>query len=263
MTSPVPEQLKVLVVDDDELNRRMMQLILSREDHYVELACDGFEACEAAGKKNFDIILMDLQMPKMDGVETSRRIRDSENGAKHAYIVALTASYLPEKGGELFEAGIDNYIAKPFDILHLRQMLKHGLDRRKSDVVYKVAQSAFESSDNDQVFDPAIGIKRVGGDEELFSGLLAGFVKELPSKIDVMEKCLAERDMDGLSRGAHNLKGVSANLGALQLSQYAGRLENRASEGYNKLVRLKMKKLTVASDKFIYSASKFLGEEYG
>jgi len=257
MTSPASEQLKVLVVDDDELNRRMMHLILTREDHYVKLASDGFEACEFAEKNSFDIILMDLQMPKMDGVETSRRIRDSENGTKHAYIVALTASYLPEKGGELFEAGIDNYIAKPFDILHLRQMLKHGLDRRKSDVVYEVTQSEFESNNN-RVFDPAIGIKQVGGDEKLFHGLLADFVTELPQKINSMEKCLDERDMDGLSRGAHNLKGVSASLGALQLSQYAGGLENRASEGYTELVISEMKKTKTLSNEFVRDATSFL-----
>jgi len=111
MTSPAPEKLQVLVVDDDEMNRRMMQLILTREDQDVVLACDGFEACEIAKAQRFDIILMDLQMPEMDGIETSRRIRSLGTGSDQAYIVALTTSYLPEKGQELCLAGIDNYIA--------------------------------------------------------------------------------------------------------------------------------------------------------
>lgn len=261
MTSPQNEKLKVLVVDDDEMNRRMMHLILSREEHYVELASDGFEACEAAEKKSFDIILMDLQMPKMDGVETSRRIRVLENGTRHAYIVALTASYLPEKGNELFEAGIDNYIAKPFDVMHLRQILKHGLDHRQSEIVYEIERSRLDDDEQHQAFDPAIGIKQVGGDEELFRELLAGFIKELPLKVDRIEKSLAEKDMDGLSRGGHNLKGVSSNLGALQLSQYAGRLENRASEGYTELVISDVKLIKTISGEFIRDASNFLGKE--
>jgi len=261
MPSPETEQLKVLVVDDDEMNRRMMNLILSREDHYVELASDGFEACELAMKNNYDIILMDLQMPRMSGIETSRRIRASENGSNHTYIVALTASYLPEKGDELFQAGIDNYIAKPFDIMHLRQMLKHGLDHRKSGNGYKVEPSKSENNENERAFDPTVGIKQVGGDEELFRDLLTDFVKELPLRVSNLEKSLAERDMDGLSRGGHSLKGVSSNLGALQLSQYAGMLENRVSEGYNELVMKDVETIRAISNEFVRDASNFLGKE--
>lgn len=261
MPSPEAEQLKVLVVDDDEMNRRMMNLILSREDHYVELASDGFEACELATKNSYDIILMDLQMPKMSGVETSRRIRALENGSNGAYIVALTASYLPEKGDELFQAGIDNYIAKPFDIMHLRQMLKHGLDHRNSHVDYKVELSNSENNENKQAFDPTVGIKQVGGDEELFRDLLTDFVKELPLKVANIEKSLAEKDMDNLSREGHNLKGVSSNLGALQLSQHAGMLENRASEGYTELVIKDVETIKTISNEFVRIASNFLGKE--
>ena len=68
---------------------------------------------------------MDLQMPVMDGIEASRRIRDWENGGQHTFIVALTAGYLPEDGHQLFEVGIDNYISKPFQMEHLLRMLKY------------------------------------------------------------------------------------------------------------------------------------------
>lgn len=259
MTLPIPEKLRVLVVDDDEMNRRMMRLILSRENHHVELAGDGFEACEVARTNRFDIILMDLQMPEMDGVETSRRIRALETGSKNSYIVALTASFLPEKGSELFEAGIDNYIAKPFDVEHLRQMLKHGLGHRPDNSVYALEQSNAGTDKPELVFDPVIGLKRVGGDEDLFRELLVDFVNKLPLRIGNMKGCLAERDMDGLSRIAHNLKGVSSNLGVLQLSQYAGELENRAGQGYTELVILDLEGIEAVSEKFIQIVSNFLG----
>src|SRR5215207_10188198 len=83
--------LEILVVDDDDLNRRMMQVLLKREGHKVELAANGMEAIEAVKKNEFDIVFMDLQMPTIDGIETSRRIRDWEEGRKHTFIVALTA----------------------------------------------------------------------------------------------------------------------------------------------------------------------------
>ena len=124
--------LSILVVDDDELNQRMMRLILKREGHLIECASNGLEAVEAIKAKSFDMVLMDLQMPTMDGVEASRRIREWEAGRQHIFIVALTASYLPEKGRELFEAGIDNYLAKPFEVKHLRHILQYGLENRDS-----------------------------------------------------------------------------------------------------------------------------------
>ena len=132
----VPEQeldtekilpLKILVVDDDAMARRLMQLLLRSEGHEVDLAGNGQEALEAIKSQKFDMVFMDLQMPLMDGLEASQRIREweKEDGDQHTFIVALTASYLPEEGHLLFEAGIDNYISKPFELKHIERMLKY------------------------------------------------------------------------------------------------------------------------------------------
>jgi CheY-like chemotaxis protein len=119
--------LRVLVVDDDVLNRRLMQTLLSYEGHEVDVASNGLEAFDAVKFQKFDIVFMDLQMPVMDGMEASRRIREWENGGQHTFIVALTASYLPEEGHRLFEAGIDNYISKPFQLEHVRRIMKYSV----------------------------------------------------------------------------------------------------------------------------------------
>ena len=117
--------LKILVVDDDLLSQRMMQVLLGRDGHQVDVASNGLEAFDAVKFRKFDIVFMDLQMPIMDGLEASRRIREWETGGQHTFIVALTASYLPEEGHRLFEAGIDNYISKPFELEHIERMLKY------------------------------------------------------------------------------------------------------------------------------------------
>jgi CheY-like chemotaxis protein len=117
--------LKILVADDDGMARRLMQLLLRSEGHHVEVAANGLEAFDAVKFQKFDMVFMDLQMPIMDGIEASQRIRDWENGDQHTFIVALTASYLPEEGHRLFEAGIDNYISKPFELTHIERMLKY------------------------------------------------------------------------------------------------------------------------------------------
>ena len=124
--------LKVLVADDDLLNQRMMQVLLKHEGHTVDVVSNGLEAFDAVKFQKFDIVLMDLQMPVMDGIEASHRIREWENGGQHTFIVALTAGYLPEKGQRLFEAGIDNYLPKPFEIEHLQRMLKYRADARST-----------------------------------------------------------------------------------------------------------------------------------
>jgi len=118
--------LSILVVDDDELNRRMMRVLLTLEGHRVELASNGLEAFNAVKLKKFDIVFMDLHMPDMDGMEASRRIREWEKDGVHTFIVALTASYLPEIGSTLFEAGMDNYISKPFEVEHIQRLLRYS-----------------------------------------------------------------------------------------------------------------------------------------
>lgn len=230
--------LAILVVDDDELNQRMMRLILKREGHLVQTALNGIEAVEAVKSKRFDIILMDLQMPEMDGVEASRRIRELENGKGRTFIVALTASYLPEKGRELFEAGIDNYMPKPFEVAHLRNILQHGLERRTSGIVAKMDQPVSELPVLEQPsdLDFRVGIERVGGNSVVYRELLSDFVDELAEKLEQLWSHYRYRDLNALYRAAHNLKGVSANLGALQLSAHAQKLERQVSQGYTESI---------------------------
>ncbi|MGZ9234534.1 MAG: response regulator [Anaerolineales bacterium] len=126
----LPPPLKILVVDDDLLTQRMMQILLGREGHQVEVVSNGLEAFDAVKYQRFDLVFMDLMMPIMDGFEASCRIRDWENGGQHTFIVALTASYLPEEGHRLFESGIDNYIPKPFEMEHIERMLKYSAAAR-------------------------------------------------------------------------------------------------------------------------------------
>jgi two-component system, sensor histidine kinase and response regulator len=228
--------LSILLVDDDELNQRMMRLILMREGHLVECASNGVEALEAVKSRSFDMILMDLQMPVMDGIEASGRIREWENGNEHIFIVALTASYLPEKGRELFEAGIDNYLAKPFEVEHLRNILQHGLESRKSRLDSEMEDSSPELLASDCDLDIQVGIERVGGNAVIYKELLHDFIDELPDKLERLWSYYRNKDMAGLSRAAHNLKGVSANLGALRLSEQAQRLEKQVSQGYTESI---------------------------
>ena len=247
-------ELDILVVDDDELNQRMMRLILTREGYKVLIATNGVEAVEMAKSHEFDVILMDLQMPVLDGVGASRRIREWENGGKHAFIVALTASFLPEKGQELFEAGIDNYISKPFDLEHLRQILRYSHNRGRT-----VEKTTSGKDENSPDVNFAIGLYRVGGSQEIYRELLGDFVQELPGKLETLQVCHSENNLELLSRAAHNLKGVSANLGAIRLSEQAGKLEKQIDTGSGEIKHI-IAMVRVAADDFQKSASEYLSE---
>ena len=249
--------LAILVVDDDELSRRMMKVLLSREGHRVELASNGLEAFEAVKSQKFDIVFMDLQMPVMDGIEASRKIRKWENGGVRTFLVALTASYLPEQGQELFEAGMDNYLSKPFELEHIQRMLKYRSDAILASSSHAEAIHPEEISIS-EVLDFQKGVQRVGGDIETYWELLDDFIQELPEKMDALGHYFAIGDMDGLSRAAHNLKGVTANLGILQLSEYADRLDKQSSAGYTDRIDASLKEINVIGGKLSEIAQIFL-----
>jgi CheY-like chemotaxis protein len=247
-------RLKILVADDDALNQRMMHLILSREGHEVVIASNGVEAYEQATNHEFDVILMDLQMPVLDGIVASRRIREWENGRKRTFIVALTASFLPERGQELFDAGIDNYISKPFDLEHLRQILRYShKDNRAS------REKKPELNGNMPGFSFETGLQRVGGNEETYKELLEDFVRELPGRLETIDACHLKNDPGLLSRTAHNLKGVSANLGAVRLSEYAGKLEKQIDNGSGEIKHI-IDMIQMAAEEFRRSAMGYLSK---
>ena len=253
-------QLKILVVDDDILNQRMMQLLLTREGHLVDLAFNGLEAFEAIKVQKYDVVFMDLQMPVMDGIEASRRIRTWENGGYHTFIVALTASYLPEKGQTLFEAGIDNYISKPFEMEQIQRLLKYGFQFRlsnRSDESVTVGQEI----QPEKVLDIQKGIVQVGGDEETYKELLSDFIEELPKRLRMLQQFWANKDLVELARAAHNLKGTAANLGASELSVYARKLDKQSVDGYTESLDQLIQEIQLVVGKLLEVSNNFLAEK--
>lgn len=249
-------KLKILVVDDDELNRRMMKILLTREGHQIELAANGMEALDAVKYHEFDIVFMDLQMPTMDGVEASNRIRQWENGGRHTFIVALTASYMPEAGHVLFSAGIDNYISKPFEVEHIQRML--SLIARNLPAAGIHPEPLTTTGVDSGVLDIAKGIQRVGGDPNIFRELLSDFIRGMPARMETLEGHVRDRNVEAITREAHNLKGVAANLAALELAECAGKLDKQGNEGYTHAHEGLFLELKRAKDNLITAANGFL-----
>jgi two-component system sensor histidine kinase/response regulator len=109
------------------VNQRVALAVLRKLGLTPELAVNGLEALEAAKARTFDLILMDCQMPEMDGFEATRRIREQEGGTRHVPILAMTANAMSGDRERCLEAGMDDYLAKPIAILDLKEALMHWL----------------------------------------------------------------------------------------------------------------------------------------
>jgi CheY-like chemotaxis protein len=256
-TAEVPPT--ILVVDDDVMSQRMMQVLLTREGYKVDTVSNGLEALEAVKLHKYDLVFMDLQMPFMDGVDASKRIREWENGGRHVFIVALTASYFPEEGHKLFEAGIDNYIAKPFDVEHIQRLLKYSLSDRVPPSNARAGQA--EALPSDKVLDIQKGIRQMGGDQEMYCQLLSEFVDQLPERLHAIRRSYACKDLAELSRAAHNLNGIAANLGALQLSEYAHRIDKDSVEGYTESIPSLLREMERIGGKLLETSNNFLADK--
>jgi CheY-like chemotaxis protein len=259
LSSPKKQEAKILVVDDDALNQRLMQLLLAREGYEVDTASNGVEALEAVKRQKYDVVFMDLQMPVMDGIETSRRIRAWENGGQHTFIVALTASYLPERGQELFEAGIDNYISKPFELEHIKRLLKYSRATLPEDQSQLLDPA--QKPPSEEALDVEKGIEQVGGDSTTYRELLRDFVLELPDRLRAIQQLYDRQDLVELSRVSHNLNGIAANLGASQLSEDARRLDKECVDGYTESIAHLVGEIQLTGNKLIEASNAYFADE--
>ena len=117
------EQIKILVVEDHFINQELMKEMLDRLECHVDTAENGLEALERVGAKEYDVIFMDLQMPEMDGLEATQKIREFQKGKKQTPIIALTANAMQGDQKMCLDAGMDDYLSKPFEVKDIEKLL--------------------------------------------------------------------------------------------------------------------------------------------
>ncbi|MBI3221827.1 MAG: response regulator [Nitrosomonadales bacterium] len=229
--------LKVLLVEDNELNQMLAKTLLIRAGIEVSIACNGVEAVEAVRGNRFDAVLMDIQMPEMDGVEAARNIR-KEFTSMELPIIAMTANVMPGERERYMAAGMDEYIAKPIhhEALYglLDRCVRRGLHRAKQG--QRVAENTLETI---AVFDPDSAISRVGNKEDFIS-MLGKFPPIYGRAVQAIQDALDKADWELAERSAHTLKGCAATIGAQALSALAAQLEMaiamRDERNYSRLI---------------------------
>jgi CheY-like chemotaxis protein len=215
---------RVLLVEDNAVNQKVAGRFLERLGCNVRVADNGEEGVKAFQEGEYDIVLMDLQMPVMDGLTATRRIRELEGGKRSTPIVALTANAMAGQLERCLEAGMDGFLTKPLEFQRLRELLeRHGFGAKKDPNIAANAAGGPVPIDLGKL--NAV----VDGDAEFLRELAAAFLSSGEVVMDEMRTALQAHDRRTLSRAAHKLKGASANVHALILTELASALESQAA----------------------------------
>ena len=214
--------LRILVVDDVPQNVELLVLLLDKLGHAVVAAADGALARDAAAREAFDVILMDMQMPGLDGPEASRQIRAAEarSGARRVPIIALTASVLEADRQAARASGMDGFASKPIDLYELTgEIARVLLGNAAADATVPAAPADL------QVLDRVGGLRTWAGEQAAYEQALARFARDHEATASTLERLCAAQDLAGARALAHRLKGVAANLGLQRLAAATDSLE--------------------------------------
>ncbi|HEX4956182.1 MAG TPA: ATP-binding protein [Thermoanaerobaculia bacterium] len=218
-------RLRILLADDDEVNRRVGGLMLARLGFEADLACDAFEALAALERQRYDLLLLDVQMPGMDGFEMVRRLAGSPH--RPARVVALTAHSSSEARAACLAAGMDGFLAKPLRLSALAELLE-----RQSAPEPDGSRPPVEPGHQGAVLDKAV-FDRLGeldgGRGEARRQVVELFFDKAPAQLERMHRAVREGDFDTLGRAAHSLRGSAGMLGANVLAERLGELERAAN----------------------------------
>jgi CheY-like chemotaxis protein len=230
-------KLRILLVDDDDLNLKMGNIVLNHLGHAVELANSGEQAVGKVESQEFDLVFMDVQMPHMNGLEATRQIRVLNNNRNNIPIIAMTASDTTRYEKICLEAGMDDYLSKPFNVNRINQIIAaYAAGDYGKGLKPTPSPKAAAPQDVSVVLDVSVGMSIFDNDIKQLEEFLREFLKGLGNRLEKMDVALNEKDWESLGNEAHNLKGISANLGAVKVSTLAARLEARARERTEELI---------------------------
>jgi len=216
--------LRVLLAEDSIVNQKLAVALLQGHGHVVTLARNGSEAVEISSRAPFDLILMDVQMPEMDGFEATTAIRERELGTdRRTPIVAMTAYALKGDRERCLTAGMDGYVAKPIRAQELFEAIGK-LFPATSEPASEVTQ-AVAAAPSVQVVRWAEALEAVQDDRELLQTVVEAALEEIPQMLDAIRAAIAAKDSVRLHRSAHTLKSSLRYFGAQDAAEKAWQLE--------------------------------------
>ncbi|UFS68802.1 response regulator [Geomonas sp. RF6] len=221
----------VLVVDDVEINRKIVRIILEERGHHVTEACDGQEAVDACRKKEYDIVFMDIQMPVLDGYQAIGAIRDMETEGRRTPVVAMTAYALKGDREKCLEAGADEYLSKPARPAQVVEIVQRLLPDQELPAAEEGAADSAAESNYVPVFDHADLLSRLGGEASMVHHFLLMFSRHSAGYVVALREAVLLGDPRQVTIEAHTIKGAAASISATSISRTAATLEDLAREG--------------------------------
>jgi two-component system sensor histidine kinase/response regulator len=230
---------RVLLVEDNEINRQVAKEILTGAGLEVFLANDGQEAVDAVGREHYDAVLMDIQMPVMDGYTAAREIRNLKSKIRNVPIIAMTAHAMSGDREKTLAAGMNDHVTKPIDPNQLFSALGKWIrpvEDRKEPEQPEIPKPEVDVSeeylpDSLPGFDLAAGLERLQGNKRLYRKLLLDFASKYSAiNLEIREALMAE-NMDLAHSLVHNLKGLAGNLSATDLLQTSVEMEKLIRTG--------------------------------
>jgi CheY-like chemotaxis protein len=234
--------LRILLTEDNLVNQKVARRILEKEGHTVRVCQNGREAVDAIREDSFDLIIMDIQMPVMDGYEAATAIREWERfSGRHTPILALTARALKGDRERCIAAGMDGYVTKPIrpqTLLDAVGEFPPGDQTTVEPAGEAVSGApAPRQAATTACFDLAAALDLVDGDIELLREMTVVFIEEVPRLMSGIEDALASEDVRSLERAAHALKGTVGSFAANRAYEVARRVEEAAREGRDEEAR--------------------------
>jgi len=230
---PVSDQqkkgLRILLAEDNPTNQLVAIKILEKMGYRTDAVDNGFLALEAMRNVSYDLVLMDCQMPELDGYEATRELRVREQGGKRTPVIAMTANALQGDRDRCLAAGMDDYLSKPVEPAKLSAMLDFWLRGKEPDVAELETVEELESVP--ETFDFESFKARTMFDAEMASILMGIFLADMPAQLKAMSTAIADRNFRAIESQAHKIKGAAANMSGVALSETAAALEVAGRNG--------------------------------
>ena len=219
-------KVRILVAEDNPMNQKLAVALLKKAGYPVDAVENGRMVMEALNRTAYHLILMDVQMPEMDGFEATKAIRKMEGVNKHAPIIAMTAHAMKGDRERCLQVGMDDYISKPIEPQELFNVIKKWTKSRDPKNANKWKG---EFKKGDQIKEPLLDLKialtRFDGDKEFFKQMLQKFLDYAPKQLSILDEAAKEGNAKEIEREAHGLKGAAGNLGVKGIADLSLKLE--------------------------------------
>lgn len=240
----IPDQLRmnpmsILVVEDNQVNQQVTIKYLEKIGYHADLANDGIEACEKLREKEYDVVIMDIMMPRMDGIEATLQIRQHIPEKAQPYIIGLTAGTISGEKSRCLSAGMDAFLVKPFQPTELMKILA-SLHRRKSSLSPELDFDGSKTESQDMSLPPGpatqidhqklIELRALTGkgEEDFLNRTIDNFIDQIKNELPELERAIRTQDFKSVVRIAHLLKGSTRSLGILTMAVTCGAIESEA-----------------------------------